>query len=178
MNKYLKDSENIDLSSEDILNITNNETSIITYQELENIQNIDELFTNKDVVTILYQTKQDFGHWVCLIKHSSSLLEFFDPYGLNIDEELSMANYNLRLHEGVRVPHLTNLINKSNYNVIYNKAKLQQFIEHINTCGRHVSVRIKMKHMKLYNYVKLMTSDKCLNPDEIVSLMTILYSLK
>ena len=177
MDKYLLNAENIDLSGNDILDITNNETYIMSYEDLHNINNIDELFKDKDSVTILYQTKKNYGHWVALIKHDDNNIEFFDSYGLNIDEELKYSEYNLRLHDNNLVPHLSHLLQTSQYNIIHNKIKLQQFVEHVNTCGRHCCVRIKFKKLSLSQYLSLITNNKFYNPDMWVTALTILYSL-
>ena len=55
---------------------------------------------------MLYETKQNFGHWTALIKQQN-FIEFFDSYGLQLDQELNYATYD-------NTPYLTNLVNKSN----------------------------------------------------------------
>jgi hypothetical protein len=177
MDKVIIQSEKVDLSGQDIIDITNGETNILEYSDLHNIHNIDDVFNNKPTATILYQTKQNFGHWVVLIKHDDKTIEFFDSYGLAPDEELKYSEFNLRIHGGQQIPHLSHLINDSNYHMIYNKVRLQKWIEDVNTCGRHCAVRIKMRHLKLSQYIQLMTKNKYYNPDFYVSALTLLYSV-
>ncbi len=124
MDKYLLDSEKIDLSAQDIIDITNDKTNILLYSDLDNINSIDGIFNGKPTATILYQARENYGHWVALLKYNNTI-EFFDPYGMNIDEELQYSEYNLRLHEGQIKPHLSHLLNDSGYKIIQNKAKLQ-----------------------------------------------------
>ena len=177
MDKYLETAEAVDLTGQNILDITKGETNILIYSELENMNNIDEIFADKPTATILYQSKEFGGHWCCLIKHDNNTIEFFDPYGMDIDQELKYADYNLRRHDGEIVPHLTHLIKSSDYNIIHNKYPLQKFGKNINSCGRHTSCRIRFRDMKLQHYIHLLTADKNRSPDMIVTSMTILYSM-
>jgi hypothetical protein len=177
MDKYLETAEKIDLTGQDIINITKDQTNILLYCNLEKFNNIDEVFADKPTATILYQSKELGGHWICLIKHDNNTIEFFDPYGMDIDEELKYSEFNVRRHEGQLVPHLSHLLNSSNYNIIHNKYPLQKFSKNINTCGRHTSCRIRFRDMKLQHYIHLLTADKKRSPDMIVTSMTILYSM-
>jgi len=171
MDKIIIHSELIDLSGQDIIDITNDETNILLYSDLDNINNIDDIFNTKNNVALLYQTEENFGHWVALIKKNNTI-EFFDPYGLSVDEELKYSEYNLRTQDGQLVPHLTHLLNNSNYHIIINKCKLQKFKQDINTCGRHISWRIRMRDVELNEYCKLLTDNKHYNPDFWVSALT------
>lgn len=171
--KILK-AEDYDLSDTDILRITDNKTKIYLYSDLEKVNSINEILEPYGCCVILYQLEQNIGHWVCLIRHKNDTLEFFDPYGMSIDEELKYSEFNLRRHRGVKTPHLTALIDKSNYKLITNTAKLQKFKEHVNTCGRWVSMRIRFKDVSLSKFIELFTDNKCYNGDWFVSAMTLL----
>lgn len=166
--------EDYDLSDNDILRITDNQTKIFLYSDLEQFDNIDDLLNPYGCCVILYQLEQNVGHWVCLIKHKNDTLEFFDPYGLSIDEELKYSEFNLRRHEGEITPHLTALIDKSNWRLISNDFKLQKFKEHVNTCGRWVALRIRFKDVSLEKFIDLFTNNKCYDGDFWVSAMTLL----
>lgn len=167
-------SEDYDLSEDDIMRITDNKTKIFLYSDLEKVDNIDDILEPYGCCVILYQLEANVGHWVCLIRKSKMELEFFDPYGLSIDEELQYSKYNLRRHNGEIVPHLTALIEKSNYKVISNTEKLQKFKEHVNTCGRWVSMRIRFKDVSLGKFIELFTKNKYYDADFWVSAMTLL----
>ena len=90
----VKNSENYSLSDTEILNLTDNQCKIISYQDLENYNDIDEVLTPFGATVILYQQKQKVGHWTVLIKHSNTLLEIFDSLGLGLDKELEFSEYN------------------------------------------------------------------------------------
>jgi hypothetical protein len=178
MDKYLQSAEKIDLTGQDIVNITGGNVSIIIYSDLQDIDNIDNLFEKSDCVAVLYETRKDFGHWTALIKHNTNTIEFFDPYGLQPDEELKYASYNVRkTPDGMLEPHLSFLIKSSNYNFIYNKIKLQRWLPEVNTCGRHIALRIKFKNMSLQEYTRLLTHNRCYDADLWVTALTIAYSI-
>jgi hypothetical protein len=172
MDNYIKDIEDVELSGQDLKRMTGL-NNITAYHDLHKFTNIDQLMGNSDAVIILYEMKENYGHWVLLFKTGNKQLQFFDPYGLKIDEELKFAQYNLRLHNGQITPHLTSIIKNSDYTVHSNTTKYQQWKAHTNTCGRHVAVRYLYKNLNHDDYKKLMTKQK-LKPDEYVALMTML----
>ena len=163
-------SENIDLSGADIERITDGKCRIIAYEDLSGFLNIDQLLQPHNAVIILYQTKKNYGHWVSILKYDNNI-EFFDPYGFGVDEELEIIEH---LHIRNEKPHLTELLNSSNYNIIVNNKKLQKFAEHINTCGRWCSLRVRFKDVDLKKFTDLMTKNKCYDGDFWVSALTIL----
>jgi len=174
IDKDILRAEDYDLSDNDILRITDNKTKIFLYSDLEKVNNIDEILNPYGCCVILYQLEENVGHWICLIKHKNNIIEFFDPYGIKVDQELKFSKFTLRRHNGVIVPHLTALIHKSNYKIISNNFKLQQFKEHVNTCGRWVSMRIRFRDVSLNKFVKLFTNNKCYSGDFWISAMTLL----
>lgn len=175
---YLKDSEKIDLTGKDIHEITNGVCLPMRYSDLEQVDNIDDLFKNHIAIMLLYQTEtENLGHWVAVIKHPNNLIEVFDPYGLKIDEELKYSKFNLRRHQGEIVPHLTHLLNKTNYKIIYNDVRLQKFLKDVNTCGRWCAWRTKVNDISLKDFQNLFTKNKFGDPDLWISALTINYSI-
>ena len=80
------------LSDEDIRTILGSNTKIIKYSELSKYRDLDELLPNLlDYVIILYEDNLDTRHWTGLLKYNN-LYEFFDPYGLIPDKELSWTS--------------------------------------------------------------------------------------
>lgn len=167
-------SETIDLSGEDIHRITDGKSRIISYDDLQHINTIDELLGEHRAVIILYQTTKNYGHWVSLMRDGDTL-EFFDPYGFEVDEELEVIE---RLHlrkDGVKVnPHLTVLINQTNLKLKVNKERLQKFSKDVNTCGRWVALRVRLREMSMEMFVAKMTKNKHYSGDFWVSALTIL----
>jgi len=176
MDKIILKAENFDLTGADIHRITDGKANIIQYEELENIDDLQQVLQPHGAVVILYTTKKNFGHWVCLFeKGGNKNLEFFDPYGLKVDEELQISNeLHLRQHQGQIAPHLTALIESGGYRVSSNTAKLQKFLEHTNTCGRWVSLRIRFRDSSLKQFIKLTTKNKYYDGDFWVSALTLL----
>lgn len=175
LDTILTNSEDIDLSGADILRITDGKCKVIAYEDLEGIDRIDQLLEPYGAVVILYETRHNYGHWVCLLKTGESSLEFFDPYALTIDQELNLDNeLHLRHHQGAIAPHLSTLIASSNFHVVSNTTRVQEFAEHVNTCGRHVAVRIRFRNLNLKQYIRMITGTKHNNPDYAVSALTLL----
>lgn len=161
------------LSGQDILDLTNNETNIMTYPDLQKYKNIDEVLGKHGACVILYLTKsQNFGHWVCIIKQPNNTLEFFDSYGLPTDSELGFVSKEKRNYLNQNMPYLSKLLYNSKYNVIYNDRKIQKYAKDISTCGRHVICRINNRDIDIDDYCKILKSFKPHTPDYIVYLLT------
>lgn len=169
----IKNSEKIELTGEQLHNITEGKCRIVAYEALEDFQNIDQCFQGFEGLIILYQKDRTDGHWTLLMRRSENLLEFFDPYGLKLDSELRFSDYNLRRHKGEMIPHLSALIDNSDYKLIQNTVQLQKLQKDYNTCGRWVGVRFLMREFSLNKFVKLFEG---VDSDYTISSMTILYS--
>lgn len=175
MDKIINNYENVDLGGSDIMRMCKNKVRIIEYEDLKNYTYIDQIFNEWNATIILYETKKDFGHWVVLLKHNNNELEFFDSYGLMVDEELKYDNaYNSRLNNGAIVPYLTDLLSKSTYKLIVNRKRLQLFLENINTCGRWCVARVILRNIELQQFIKLFTQNVNHTPDFWVTAYTML----
>tara|TARA_R110002167_G_scaffold225750_1_gene431009 strand:+ start:2290 stop:2865 length:576 start_codon:yes stop_codon:yes gene_type:complete len=155
--KQIKDLEKQDLSGTDLLNMVYGRSNLLAYSQIHTCTRIEDILGDFGCCIILYQTASEFeGHWTCLFVSDLDPhhLLFFDSYGLQIDTELSRAEFNKSLHKGKIVPHLKILIDKSNYQVTSNRIPLQKDRENINTCGRYVATRINNRNMSNRQYVK------------------------
>ena len=174
IDKAILKAENIALTGGDIKRIADDKINVLSYEDLEKYNNIDDVLGIHEATAILYQTSEKFGHWIGLFKTGQNSLEFYDPFGLKIDEELNIDNeFHLRLHQGKIVPHLTHLINQSDYKVHSNTKQLQKQLDHVNTCGRYVGFRIRMRDTKLKDFNDLLTKNKCYDADFWISSLTI-----
>jgi len=169
----IKKAEEVELTGEQMTLITEGKCRVIAYEELENCNTIDACFQGKEGLIILYQKRNNNGHWCLLFKENANTLSFYDPYAFQMDEELKFSDYNLQKHQGQQVGHLTALIDKSNYKLIQNKTRFQKMENDINTCGRHVCCRFRMREYSNKEYASLF---KGVDPDFYVSALTILYS--
>ncbi len=130
------------MSDADIRHIIGHDTKILKYSELSKYSNIDELLTKpKDYCLILYELKENSGHWTAVLKYGDTL-EAFDPYGIKYDNELDWISNSAKqkLHEDK--PLLSKLLDNTTQHVIYNKTRFQSMAKEISTCGDHCVHRI------------------------------------
>ena len=173
MNEYItKNIEGIELPNRDISRMCEHKVAIHSYEELAMMSDYTQLFNGREGCVLLYETRHNFGHWVLLI-NLGDRVEFFDPLGIRIDQELKLVPENLRSGLNEDVPHLTHLL--QNVHVIENTTQLQRVDYHINTCGRHVVSRFKMflDGFDLKSYLRLFERQKE-DPDLTVSKLTLL----
>lgn len=157
-------------SSQDIINVCG-VRNILEYGQLRAINSLNELLGRERAAVILFETREHFGHWVCIHQTGNKTAEFFDPYGLEMDEELKFVPENMRYVLGEATPHLSHIVKKSGWDVVSNKTQLQRFKEHVNTCGRWVSARLRLRKMPLRVFVRVFTSGQP-SPDEMVTSYT------
>ena len=146
---------------------------ILTYQELTSINDIDQILNNPyNAAVILIEVRPKSGHWT-LIQKRNKMLEWFDSYGVKVDNQLQKIDKKFRQVSDQDFPYVSKLMKESPYKLSYNNHRLQIMAHNINTCGRHVICRVILKDMSLNAYNKLMRSTD-LSPDELVtSLITV-----
>ena len=170
LHNIIYNAEKYELTGEDIKKFIP-DCLIIAYHNLKNYNSIDEIFNKYNTLFLLYETKENYGHWCVLNRINNNTIEFFDPYGYKLDQELKYSNYNLN-DKGA--PHLTDLFNNSNYKVYSNIYKFQKEKKDVNTCARHCIVRTKFIKIPIIEYKNFFGNS---NPDYFVSAMTIINSL-
>ena len=168
----------IPLSSQDIRDSMDGKVKVIRYGELSEYNNIDDLLYPYGNVAILYQTKPNYGHWTCIFKRkvkrdeqrtklnnfvgykrgTTEEIEFFDPYGIMLDDELEFIPYQFRVESNQVNKYLTNLLMKSKYPININHIPFQELKDGVNSCGRHVCLRMLLKNMSLKDYTKIFMS--------------------
>jgi len=173
------------LSDADLRTILCDNLKIIKYSELESIDSLEELLPNsKDDLIMLYETEEDSGHWVAMLRYTDvnnyDRIEFFDPYVYRPDSELNWISKKMREKLGQDVPYLTRLINKANENarypkVMYSPYHFESENKKINTCGHHSAHRIySLEHNNMdltdyYSYMEEARRTLKLTYDEVVS---------
>lgn len=167
LDRILAKAEDVDLSAEDIKTITEGKCNIVIYHDLANYSSIDAVLGADGCAVLLYETRQNFGHWVCLFKVDENTLEFFDSYGFKMDTELKYATYDNQ-------PYLSQLVRASNYQLIENTTKLQTWAEDVNTCGRWTAVRVKMRSVQQSDFIKMFKRNQHYTGDLWVSALTYL----
>ena len=156
--------EAIDVSGEAMLRMVDNQANLMVYSDLENYNSIDDVLGKHRAVILLYQAHRFDGHWTCLFESASNpnKLIFFDSYGLDIDEEISFSEFQVRRHKGQTVPHLTALIDKSDGNKN-------------NECGAHTASRLVFRDMSNKKYKTFMTTNPHFDSDFWVVALTLLF---
>lgn len=176
MEKLIRKLENKSLSNIELLDMIDGKANLLTYPELSKKRSIDQVLGKYGACIILYETKKDYGHWCCVFKLNNSTLEFFDPYGKKVDEQLKWIDNNFRKYNNEWYPHLSALLLKSKYKLTYNNHKFQKFARDVNTCGRWVGLRLKFRHLSLNEFKKLFLKKREENADFYATLLTELIS--
>jgi DNA adenine methylase len=152
---------------------------IIKYSELKNYSDIRQLLPkNKSFFFLLYERTKNVGHWVLVSRYNDDgieTIEFFCSYGSKIDEPLNWTPIGMRVQLGQDKPYLSQLLNKSNFRVIYNPVQYQSKSSKIATCGAYDTLRageLEKHNTNLEEFNDMLTEVKKatgLNYDEIVS---------
>jgi hypothetical protein len=147
---------------------------IITYSQLNDMNNIEELLPNdKTFSFMLIEDSPNRGHWVGLSRYGD-IVEFFDSYGGKPDSQLKWNSKEKNVKLGQGKHSLSRLLDNFNGKVVYNPVKYQEDASDVNTCGRHCTFRIlNMKDGKnleeYYKYMNRLKNNTGKNYDEIVA---------
>ena len=150
-----KNRVNYSLSNIDIAMYLDN-PNIVKYGDLAQFDSIDQVFDGYSYVIVLIKTSTSSGHWISLLRYNNCV-EQFDSYGGTIDHELSYISKQMKAKLGETDHFLTRLLKNSDYKIVVNKYKFQAEAESVDTCGRHVLLRIIMficGGMHLDEYIK------------------------
>ena len=110
---------------------------LMMYKELKGIDDIEILLTtHKSYFIILYPVQSESnGHWVVLTRFND-VIEYLDSYGNEPDFPLTWYNKQIE-------PYLTNLLNKTKLEVVYNTIDFQdKKDDKMATCGAFVVFRV------------------------------------
>lgn len=158
MDKIVEMAKSEPFTNEDIMKICNNKVTILKYQDLTSIRPgdgaIDRVIGPHKAAIILYETAEDWGHWISFfaVPNSPGEYEFFDSYGLTMDAELKfMDSYYRKISSTEKVPHLTYLVSTDSKisRIYWNQVDLQSTRKDTNTCGRWASLRVMLREIPL-----------------------------
>ena len=138
---------------------------IITYDELNKIDDINELFDKYDRIVILYllRSKTD-GHWVCLFKNRAGEINYFDSYGYPLDHHLDNLTPYQRAEYDEKQKRLKYLL--KDYDVIDNNIILQG--PNTKTCGMHTTYRLHNYQLPEKHFIDRMIDNGITDPDQFV----------
>ena len=141
--------------------LTRDKCKIVKYSQLSDIDNLENFLSDKLFLVILYEWKENYGHWTCIIKNDfTNTFEFFDSYGTKPDKQLFELDLRIRNNFGLDFPKVAILLYESNRTIIYNNFKLQSTKEGINTCGKWVIIRCCMYITPIETFAKIFTIQK------------------
>ena len=86
-----------------------------------------------------------------MCNHNIKRIEFFDPYGNSLKENLLIGN-----EPNYLVKIIRQKINQG-YKYYENDTQLQKFDSETNTCALHCTLRVLMKNLNNDEYVKLIS---------------------
>jgi hypothetical protein len=117
---------------------------VIKYSELDNYPTINDLLpNNKDFRIILVESQYNSGHWCAVLKYGD-IIEWFNSYGTAPEYDFKFIPSFTKHLLGQGGNLLTKLLKtkRKDQKLYYNKKKLQQIADGVNTCGRHCIARI------------------------------------
>ncbi|MEM3062117.1 MAG: hypothetical protein QW303_01035 [Nitrososphaerota archaeon] len=125
---------------------------VFSHNMLRKIKDIRALF-HYPAILLLYEVKHHKGHWTALIFHKHrKIIEFFDPYGLQPDEQKFFIPKNFWLNSFLRRLLFKFMLTHPDWKVEYNEVPLQEWDKNISTCGRWVGVRIFFRKLPLEKF--------------------------
>jgi hypothetical protein len=139
------------------------------YSELDDIP-LSKLVNSHGVGIILFETKPSQGHWLGLLAPpGKTWIELFDPYGGAGDpwefdsaraEEMGSDLESL----GQDRPLLRVVARASGREMRVNRKRVQAFKPSVQTCGRHVALRLQHPDLDVAQYRTWLTAQR--EPDE------------
>ena len=138
---------------------------IIKYSLLDEYKTIEDLLpTDGSYKIILIEDKYNSGHWVAVFRRGKTI-EYFNSYGAKWDTDWKFINRMIRVILDQNTNELSRLMNqaeKDGWKVVWNKRKFQKMGNHIQTCGRWVTMRIETFKMgyDLADFDKMITRFK------------------
>ena len=153
--------------------------NVIKYSELADIDSLDEILPHdKSFKIVLIEDSYNSGHWCAILRYGKTY-EWFDSYGIGIDEELKFIDSLQKKLLGQDRKYLTKLLEKlpkKTTKVVWNKRKLQSIANDSNTCGRWCILRIVTMTdfgfdlKQFHEFIDTWKKKLKLSPDEMVSL--------
>lgn len=147
--------------------------TIISYDELQYINDIDEVLAPTGACIILYMQGSNYGHWVCVYVRDDEI-NFFCPYGYKIDSDeyaKSIEDDGILFETGQIFNILTDLLAESRYKkIVYNNDQFQMLADDVKTCGRWCTMRLWLRFIsdKLFKKFVEYFDDQ----EELVTLLT------
>lgn len=158
-------------SIDDIQDIIGHKVNFILYDDLANINNINELFNESygNICVILVRTSKNQGHWILLTKVDKTIT-LFNSYGLFVDKDLDYTAVDY-------YPYLSKLMFEYNGPLEYSDYQLQQFKNYegvsVSTCWRWVAYYAIHKIIPIDDFNDIFKKNKkYINLDLLITFLT------
>jgi hypothetical protein len=201
MNKFKKEKGKA-LSTTDIFDIARKTCNVLKYPDLQQFDSIDDLFEESssdyqllrpqydfddNTCILLYMSRPNFGHWCSITRkpdnahdvpsrRGGTRLDFLDPYGTIIDDQLDFINPKFRHESSQDQAYLCKLLSDFDGEVHYNNIPLQKLDGKTSTCGRYAALFLKYNQIpveKFANSLKKASIKHKIPVDDIVAMMTV-----
>lgn len=165
MDNIVKEFAKNPLSGDELLKLVDRKANLYRNSDLKRFNSIEEALRPYGAMFILYEKDKNYGHWV-LVFRSGDTIEYFDPYGFQIDYPIKKFNNGY--------PHVGEMLIKfaqKGGSVIHNPVRLQKLSSNISSCGRWCAMRLLLRDMPLDRFINLFKNSK-MSGDEYVTLLT------
>jgi len=161
------------LSAYDVQKVAGAHIPIYKYSEIQKYKTLKELLGGKQAIILLYEWRENMGHWCCVFRNSNGY-NFFDSFGYVPDGEEAFIPENTRKKFGLD-RHLSYLLATTNLPIQYNEFVLQD--DKASTCGRWVGYRLRNRKQDEYQFIKPFEkyADEGIDIDKLIIEMTDKY---
>lgn len=184
------------LSTADIFDIAKMTCNVLKYPDLKYMNNLNDLFEESssdyrllrpqydfdyNTCILLYMSRPNFGHW-CSITRKVDLdagtrlrIDFLDPYGTIIDDQLDHINQDFRDESDQNKAYLCKLLSNFNGDVHYNSIQLQKLDGKSSTCGRYAALFLKYNQIPVERFSEILkkaSKKSNISVDDLVTAMT------
>ncbi len=184
------------LSTADIFDIAKMTCNVLKYPDLKYMNDLNDLFEESssdyrllrpqydfdyNTCILLYMSRPNFGHW-CSITRKVDLdagtrlrIDFLDPYGTIIDDQLDHINQNFRDESDQNKAYLCKLLSNFNGDVHYNSIQLQKLDGKSSTCGRYAALFLKYNQIPVERFSEILkkaSKKNNISVDDLVTAMT------
>jgi hypothetical protein len=160
--KELNKLKDIALSDKQLMKLIDSCANLVLYPDVHKYKNVDDLLGKYGACVLLYESKKNYGHWVCCFKLNDREIEFFNSYGDITpfagfpDAALQYIPAHFRDESNQDHTYLGDLLYNSQYDLSYNQYKFQKLDSNIKTCGRHVVCRLWLRSLPLTKYTDVL----------------------
>ena len=180
IDRLLRETEAVPLGTEVLGKMAGkgHKTRVIMYDKVEQADKLEEIVNQEHPYAILLimdkrTPDSKVGHYCCVFlqggggeKGEKNTVNWFDPYGNKLNKLMQLTrNKN----------NLMRLVRESGKKLVMNTKHFQKMSDKISTCGRWCAVRLRFADWSNEKFWRFMQSKK-LKPDEIVTMLTMVYA--